>query len=69
MSDLTPACCNTPATETVWQNKGELKSLHVDGHEDRTYRTGPKTATTGIIGVYDVMGWHPSTFRFYDVRS
>ena len=66
---LTDSCCNTPATETVWQNKGEHKALHANHLEYKTYRTGPKTATTGIIGVYDVMGYHPTTYQFYDVRK
>ena len=73
MSGLTDSCCNTPATETVWANKGEEKVLHVPNHEQQehtTYRTGPKTATTGIIGVYDVMGrGHATSTQFYDVRT
>ncbi|GJJ72285.1 hypothetical protein EMPS_04642 [Entomortierella parvispora] len=69
MSGLTDSCCNTPATETVWAKKGEEKILHVanhEQHEHKTYRTGPKTATTGIIGVYDVMGYHPTGIQFFD---
>ncbi|GJJ72286.1 hypothetical protein EMPS_04643 [Entomortierella parvispora] len=68
MSDLTEACCNasTTATETVWQNKGEFKPLHVEGHQDKTYRTGPKSATTGIIGVYDILGYSATGLQFFD---
>ncbi|KAF9205529.1 hypothetical protein BGZ49_003893 [Haplosporangium sp. Z 27] len=66
--DLTESCCNTPATETVWKNLGEDKVLatKVNGEERKTYRTGPKDSKIGIIGVYDVFGFHPTTYQFYD---
>ncbi|KAG0046442.1 hypothetical protein BGZ83_008400 [Gryganskiella cystojenkinii] len=66
MANLSESCCNTPATHTVWQNQGELKNLSFSGRENKTYRTGPKTATIGIIGIYDVFGYHPTTHQFYD---
>ncbi|KAF9358016.1 hypothetical protein BGX26_002656 [Mortierella sp. AD094] len=66
--NLTDRCCNAPAAEATWKNLGEDKVLptKVNGEDRKTYRTGPKHAKTGIIGVYDVLGFHPTTYQFYD---
>ncbi|KAF9156953.1 hypothetical protein BGX20_004142, partial [Mortierella sp. AD010] len=65
---LSDRCCNTPAVEAVWKNLGEDKvlSTKVNGEDRKVYRTGPKDSKTGIIGVYDIFGFHPSTYQFYD---
>ncbi|KAF9943701.1 hypothetical protein BGZ72_003510, partial [Mortierella alpina] len=35
----------------------------------KTYRTGPKNAKIGIIGAYDICGFTPTTYRFYDTLA
>ncbi|KAG9061621.1 hypothetical protein KI688_007201 [Linnemannia hyalina] len=62
------ACCNTPPTNTEWVNKGVDKVLptKVNGEDRLTYRTGPKDSKRGIIGVYDIFGFHPTTYQFFD---
>ncbi|KAF9950831.1 hypothetical protein BGZ72_007568 [Mortierella alpina] len=68
---LSEACCNTPPTEAVYQHQGEDKVLPVtiNGENLKTYRTGPKKAKIGIIGAYDVWGFTPTTYRFYDTLA
>lgn len=63
------ACCNTPPTNAEWVNKGVDKVLltKVNGEDRLTYRTGPKDSKRGIIGVYDIFGFHPTTYQFFDV--
>ncbi|KAF9910956.1 hypothetical protein EC991_005131 [Linnemannia zychae] len=65
---LIDACCNTPATNAQWVNKGTDKVLatQVNGEDRMTYRTGPKDSKRGIIGVYDIFGFHPTTYQFFD---
>ncbi|KAF9920915.1 hypothetical protein FBU30_009125 [Linnemannia zychae] len=65
---LVSACCNTPATNAEWTNKGYEKVLatKVNGEERKVYRTGPKDAKHGIIGVFDIFGLHPTTYQFFD---
>ncbi|KAF8936715.1 hypothetical protein EDD21DRAFT_29601 [Dissophora ornata] len=66
---LIDKCCNTPATEnTAWENLGEDKvlAIKIQGEDRKTYRTGPKDSKIGIIGVYDILGFHPTTYQFYD---
>ncbi|KAG0354296.1 hypothetical protein BGZ54_001711 [Gamsiella multidivaricata] len=65
---LTDACCNTPPTNAVWQNKGHDKILphKVNGIERKTYRTGSKDSKRGIIAVHDILGFHPTTYQFLD---
>jgi hypothetical protein len=63
------ACCNTPPTNAEWVNMGVDKVLptKVNGEDRLTYRTGPKDSKRGIIGVYDILGFHPTTYQFFDV--
>lgn len=65
---LTSACCNTPPTDAHWHNKGEQKTLatKVNGQERTTYRTGPKDSKRGIIAIYDIFAYHPTTYQFFD---
>ncbi|KAG0204342.1 hypothetical protein BGX28_003697 [Mortierella sp. GBA30] len=65
---LSEQCCSTPETKTVWKNLGEDKILPVkiNGEPLKVYKTGPKDAKTGIIGAYDILGFHPTTCQFYD---
>lgn len=67
---LTAACCNTPAVENAqWDNKGEFVTLstEVDGQKRKTYLTGPKDSKRGIIAVYDIFGYRPTSQQFFDV--
>ncbi|KAG0025385.1 hypothetical protein BGZ82_010056 [Podila clonocystis] len=65
---LVSACCNTPSTETQWNNKGEYQilSTKIAGDDRKTYRTGPKDSKRGLIAVYDIFGYHPTTLQFLD---
>ncbi|KAF9119959.1 hypothetical protein BGW39_011786 [Mortierella sp. 14UC] len=65
---LNDACCNTPATDAEWVNKGVDKVLptQVNGEDRMTYRTGPKDSKRAIIGVYDIFGFHPTGYQFFD---
>ncbi|KAH7059398.1 hypothetical protein BKA57DRAFT_444733 [Linnemannia elongata] len=66
---LTAACCNTPAVENAqWNNKGEFVTLstEVDGQKRKTYLTGPKDSKRGIIAVYDIFGYRPTSQQFFD---
>ncbi|KAF9174224.1 hypothetical protein BGX21_010876 [Mortierella sp. AD011] len=66
---LTAACCNTPPTQNAhWHNKGEETTLtrEIAGKKVKTYRTGPKTSKRGIVAVYDIFGYHPTTNQFFD---
>ncbi|KAF9913069.1 hypothetical protein BX616_010184 [Lobosporangium transversale] len=65
---LSDSCCNTPPTNAEWERKGHDKVLltKVHGEEQKVYRTGPKDSKYGIIAVYDILGFHPTTYQFYD---
>ncbi|KAF9428654.1 hypothetical protein BGZ94_001575 [Podila epigama] len=62
------ACCNTPATEAKWENMGQHRPLStkIAGEERTTYRTGPKDSKRGLVIVYDIFGYHPTTLQFFD---
>lgn len=66
---LIEVCCNTPPTNAEWVNKGVDKVLPttVNGEDRLTYRTGPEDSKRGIIGVYDIFGFHPTAYQFFDV--
>lgn len=69
---LVAACCNTPAVDHAhWHNKGKLVNLstEISGKTRKTYHTGPKDSKRGIIAIYDIFGYHPTTYQFYDVCS
>ncbi|KAG0086575.1 hypothetical protein BGZ93_008728 [Podila epicladia] len=65
---LVAACCNTPSTETQWDNRGEYQILgtKIAGEDRKTYRTGPKDSKRGIIAIYDIFGYHPTGLQFFD---
>ncbi|KAF9331899.1 hypothetical protein BG006_005240 [Podila minutissima] len=67
---LTDACCTNPAFNPApWTQQRHLKTLPATPHREgrRTYRTGPKDSKHGIIVVYDVLGYSPTGFQFYDL--
>ncbi|KAF9109058.1 hypothetical protein BGX27_008041 [Mortierella sp. AM989] len=66
---LTAACCNTPPVQNAhWHNKGEdtILTREIAGEKVKSYRTGPKTSKRGIIAIYDIFGYHPTTYQFFD---
>ncbi|KAG0347681.1 hypothetical protein BC939DRAFT_438162 [Gamsiella multidivaricata] len=65
---LTAACCNTPPTEAHWHNKGKQVELtkEIAGDKRTTYRTGPTESKRGLIAIYDIFGYHPTTYQFFD---
>ncbi|KAG0286804.1 hypothetical protein BGZ96_009154 [Linnemannia gamsii] len=65
---LIEVCCNTSPTNAEWVNKGVDKVLptKVNGEDRLTYRTGPKESKRGIIGIYDIFGFHPTAYQFFD---
>ncbi|KAG0351372.1 hypothetical protein BG005_009157, partial [Podila minutissima] len=65
---LVAACCNTPSTETQWDNRGEYQILgtKIAGEDRKTYRTGPKDSKRGLIAIYDIFGYHPTGLQFFD---
>ncbi|KAF9960803.1 hypothetical protein BGZ70_008489 [Mortierella alpina] len=60
---VTEACCNTPATKTVWSKKGAFRPLskHIDEIERQTYRVGPSNSKRGVVALIDIHGFHPTT--------
>ncbi|KAG0322995.1 hypothetical protein BGZ99_002979 [Dissophora globulifera] len=66
---LTGACCNTPPNNDAhWHNKGVNVTLsrEIAGDKRSTYRTGPKDSKRGLIAIYDIFGYHPTTHQFFD---
>ncbi|KAF9899599.1 hypothetical protein BX616_002936 [Lobosporangium transversale] len=66
---LTESCCNTPPVQDAqWHNKGEQVALsqQIAGEERTTYRTGPKDSKRGLIAIYDIFAYHPTTYQFFD---
>ncbi|KAG0285103.1 hypothetical protein BGZ97_007930 [Linnemannia gamsii] len=66
---LVSACCNTPAVDNAhWHNKGEHVTLSTEiaGKPRKTYLTGPKDSKRGIVAIYDIFSYHPTTYQFFD---
>ncbi|KAG9072477.1 hypothetical protein KI688_000248 [Linnemannia hyalina] len=66
---LVAACCNTPAVENAhWHDKGEFVTLSTEiaGQKRKTYLTGPKDSKRGIVAIYDIFSYHPTTNQFFD---
>ncbi|KAF9018633.1 hypothetical protein BGZ52_004142 [Haplosporangium bisporale] len=66
---LSDACCTNPAANPApWTQQGHFKTLPATLHREgrRTYRTGPKDSKHGIIVIYDVLGYTPTGFQFFD---
>ncbi|KAG0088784.1 hypothetical protein BGZ93_005929 [Podila epicladia] len=69
---LSDACCTNPASNAApWTQQGHLKTLPATPHREgrRTYRTGSKDSKHGIIVIYDVLGYSPTGFQFYDTLA
>jgi len=66
MSKHSAACCSIPPVVAKgYEPKG--KYVMLDG--TKTYVTGPDTATTGIISVYDIFGYFPQTLQGADILA
>ncbi|KAI1449200.1 hypothetical protein F5Y02DRAFT_253355 [Annulohypoxylon stygium] len=60
------ACCNIPpVVATGYTAKGAYEEL--GGF--KSYVTGPKEATKGIITIYDIFGYYPQTLQGADILS
>ncbi|KAI1211912.1 Alpha/Beta hydrolase protein [Annulohypoxylon truncatum] len=60
------ACCNIPpVVATGYSAKGSYEEL--GGF--KSYVTGPKEATKGIITIYDIFGYYPQTLQGADILS
>jgi len=65
-STQSEACCNTPAVISKgYQEKGSY--VTIDGL--KTYKTGPSSATRGILVVYDIFGFFPQTIQGADILA
>jgi len=60
------ACCNVPPVVSKgYSAKGSYEEL--GGY--KSYVTGPKEATMGIITIYDIFGFYPQTLQGADILS
>ncbi|KAH9895372.1 alpha/beta-hydrolase [Xylariomycetidae sp. FL2044] len=60
------ACCNVPPVVSKgYDPKGSYEEL--GGY--KTYVTGPKEATKGIIHIYDIFGYYPQTLQGADILA
>lgn len=66
MSKHSEACCRVPpVVEDGYKEKGEYSTL--DGL--KTYITGPSSADTGILVIYDIFGYFPQTLQGADILA
>ncbi|KAI9841811.1 MAG: hypothetical protein M1837_000356 [Sclerophora amabilis] len=66
MSKHSEACCTIPPIVTEgYAPKGRY--IEVDGL--KTYTTGPSTATTAILFIYDIFGFFPQTLQGADILA
>lgn len=59
------ACCTVPPAQANYKETGEY--VEIGGM--RTYRTGPKTADTAILFVFDIFGFFPQTLQGADILA
>lgn len=59
------ACCTIPPVSADYKEKGSF--LELDGM--KIYKTGPSTATSAILIVYDIFGFAPQTFQGADILA
>ncbi|KAK9419424.1 putative Dienelactone hydrolase domain-containing protein [Seiridium unicorne] len=60
------ACCNIPPVQSSgYSSKGSYEEL--GGF--KTYVTGPKDASKGILEIFDIFGYYPQTLQGADILS
>ncbi|MCJ1353302.1 MAG: hypothetical protein MMC33_003287, partial [Icmadophila ericetorum] len=59
------ACCSVPPSKADYKEKGEY--IEIDGM--KTYKTGPSTATSAILIIYDIFGYSPQTLQGADILA
>jgi len=59
------ACCTIPPVSANYKEKGEF--VEIDGL--KTYITGPETATTAVVLIYDVFGFGPQILQGADILA
>jgi len=66
MSKHSEACCQIPPVISKgYKEKGSYTTLN----GLKTYITGPSSATTGILSVYDIFGFFPQTIQGADILA
>jgi len=65
MSTQSHACCTVPPVQHDYKEKGSFTS--VEGM--KTYQTGPSSAKSGLLVVYDIFGFFPQTFQGADILA
>ncbi|KAI9675287.1 MAG: hypothetical protein M1817_001189 [Caeruleum heppii] len=66
MSKHSEACCSIPpVTAQGYEPKG--KYIEVDGL--KTYVTGPSTASSALLVIYDIFGFFPQTLQGADILA
>ncbi|KAI9750957.1 MAG: hydrolase 76 protein [Chaenotheca gracillima] len=66
MSKHSAACCTIPPVVTEGY-KGKGKYIEADGL--KCYTTGPSTAKTAILVIYDIFGYFPQTIQGADILA
>lgn len=56
------ACCSVPPAKAEYSEKGSF--IEIDGM--KTYKTGPSSATTAILYIYDIFGFCPQVLQGAD---
>ncbi|MCJ1248200.1 hypothetical protein MMC30_005417 [Trapelia coarctata] len=59
------ACCSVPPSKADYKEKGSY--IEIDGM--KTYKTGPSTATSAILIIYDIFGFSPQTLQGADILA
>lgn len=60
------ACCTVPPVQSKgYQEKG--KWITIDGM--KTYQTGPASAKSALLVVYDIFGFFPQTIQGADILA
>jgi len=60
------ACCTVPpVTSSGYQEKGEW--VTIDGM--KTYKTGPSSAKSALLVIYDIFGFFPQTLQGADILA
>jgi hypothetical protein len=66
MSTQSKACCTIPPVISEgYKEKGEW--INVEGM--KTYATGPKTAKSALLIIYDIFGFFPQTLQGADILA
>jgi len=63
------ACCTVPPVSHDYKEKGSYIEIDVDGKKMKTYRTGPSSAKTAILIIYDIFGFSPQGLQGADILA